>query len=242
MSTTAPARRRVHLALALVGGVALTALTVAPAWAAGGYGPGVPTGPTSAPGGFTSVVTTQSIGTGGGTVAAGVAGGTVTVDVPAGTFAQPVEVEVTRPDLASANTSLRTLGFGGYSAVGGVGIKILTSSGQAYPGSFPRAITVSLRGSTFGPGDKVIELTGPASAVTLPATAASGVITISLSADPDLLVLAPTAAAGGTVGATSQNTGEPVAGVVVLGGLLAAAGAGITFAARRRAVAGRADH
>lgn len=233
----------------------LVAVPAGAALAASGYGPSVPTGPTGAPGGYTAVAATQTVGPTGGALAAAVPGAAVAVAVPTAAFTQPVQVEVTAPNLPAVNAGLSTLGYAGYRAVSGLGVKVLTQSGSAYQGTFARPVQVTITGSNLGlPGEKVLEFTGPNTVVQVNAILGQGKITVPLVADPNLVVVNPAVAATSSTapsstapsaalpsagaplaGATTQHTGLPFTGETDLAlGLLGAGGLGLLVAARRR--------
>lgn len=216
--------------VAAVSGAAVLALApAATAFAAGsGYGPTVPTGPTGVPGGYTDIVTTQTVSSDGGMVhAPGVAGSSsVTLSVPKGSFTEPTQLEVTNPDLSAVSANLSTEGFSGYSAVSGVGVKALDSNGQPLVGTFDKPVSLTISGPHIGvPGEKVLELTGPHSATVLAATFGEDSVTIQLTADPDIAVVNPPLTAGGTApGATTTATGKPFYGETLLAGFFITGG------------------
>ncbi|MHB8506474.1 MAG: hypothetical protein ACYDEN_12275 [Acidimicrobiales bacterium] len=186
--------------------------------AGGGYGP-TTVASNGAPGGFSTVAASKVIGPAGGTVAATVAGGTVTVTVPAGAFSASDDVVVTSPDLAQTNAGLSAVGFAGYDAVAGAGVSVLDSSGSPVTATFAQPVTVTIAGSSVGTsGEKVLSLTGPASAVVVPAALGAGSVSVQVSSDPDLVAVNPTvsattpAAAPSVPAATSQHTGLPFTG------------------------------
>lgn len=182
-------------ALLLVAFVATIALFGDSAHAAGGgYGPGIG-GPAGAPGGFSDIVTTQAFGTNGGAVTATVPGGQALLTVPDGAFGQLVQAVITAPDLIGINAALPQLGFGGYTAIAGVGISIDDADGKPLTELFVHPLTLTINGSGIGPGDLLVEFTSLSTAATLQSAAfTSGSVTVSLAADPDFAVLAPSTA------------------------------------------------
>jgi hypothetical protein len=201
--------------LAMSGGVAM---------AASGYGPTTPTGPVDAPGSYAKIVQTATVPASGGTVHVSNAGGAASIDlvVPSGAFNQPTQIEVTAPDLSAVNASLPNLGFGGYSAVGGIGIKALDAAGQPVIGTFAKPLSLTLTGAEFGkPGEKVIEFTGAHSIQVLPATLGANSVTIQLTQDPDIAVINPPADSSTETitGATTTTTGLPFFGEALGAGI-----------------------
>lgn len=223
--------------------IAAVGLVVVPAGAvlaapAGGYGPTAPTGAAGAPGGYTTVLATRTVGPGGGTVLVTVPGAVARITVPAGAFAASVQVEVTGPRLTEVTAGLSAVGFPGYAALAGLGVKVLTSSGQPITGSFARPVQITLVASSLrSAGEKVLRLDGPVAASVMPAVTSAGQVSFTITADPDIAVIDPTVVATGTVpGATATHTGKPFVGETVLAGLLLVAGAGaLTVAGRRYA-------
>lgn len=196
--------------------------------AGGGYGPGAPAS-NGAPGGFTAVIASKVIGPGGGTLAVTVPGGFLTVEVPLGAFTTSDDVVVTSPDLAATDAGLSSVGFAGFHAVAGAGLSVLDSSGAPVIGRFSLPVTVTITGSSVGTsGEKVLELTGPASAHVVPATLSPGSVSVSVTSDPALVAVNPTAispaVAAGVPAATSQHTGLPFTGETDLAYGLAGAG------------------
>lgn len=212
--------------------------------ASGGYGPAPPSN--GAPGGFTVVAASKQIGPGGGSLSATVNGKAVTVTVPPGAFRSTEDVVVTAPDIGVVQGALTTLGFGGFNAVAGVGVAVLDTNGSKVTGSFAAPIQVTINGNGLGAsGEKVLSLTGPASATTLSASMGSSAVTAAITSDPNLVVInpAPTAGSGTVPGATRAFTGKPFTGerdlALALGALgITAIGVG---AVRRRRSASRAD-
>jgi hypothetical protein len=230
----------------LVAGAVLVAAVFGPSAAAmaagGGYGPSPSTGPSGVPGGFTTVVTTKTVGPGGGSLTGLVAGAAFTIRVPAGAFGKPVEIEVTEPVLASTGAALGKLGYPGYRAVAGVGVKVLTTSGTPLQGSFAKPLTVTLRGSSLGVrGERVLGWVSADTVSVVRSTQSPGSASVQLTADPDLTVINPPASPSqaSVPGATSVHTGLPFAGERDLGLALMLGGAGALAAAIRRRRAAR---
>jgi hypothetical protein len=172
--------------------------------AGGGYGPGI-AGPAGAPGGFSSIVTTQAFSTIGGTVTAAVPGGQAQLVVPDGAFGQPVQAVITTPDLSGINAALAQLGFNGYTAIGGVGISIDDAAGKPLTALFVHPLALTITGAGIGAGDLLVEFTSLSTAATLQgAVFTTGSVTVSLAADPDFAVLAPSAAASSSPSAAAS--------------------------------------
>jgi hypothetical protein len=186
--------------------------------AGGGYGPGI-AGPAGAPGGFSDIVTTQAFGTTGGAVTATVPGGQAQLTAPAGAFGQPVQAVITAPDLSGINAVLAQLGFSGYTAIAGVGISIDDVNGVPIPGQFAHPLTLTITGAGIGAGDLLVEFTSLSTAATLQdAVFTTGSVSVSLSADPDFAVLAPSTAASSAPAANaSPPTSSSSAPTAVLG-------------------------
>ena len=235
-----------------LGAGAAVTLTAMLAWGGsafavgGGYGPTTPPSG-GVPGGFSSIAASEIIGPSGGAVTASVPGGSVIVTVPPGAFASADEVVVTTPDLSQTDTALSALGFSGYQAVAGVGVSVLDGSGSPVAGTFAKSLSVTLTGTSLGvAGERVIQLTDPASASVVNGTLGHDSVSVAISSDPDLVAVNPMASAAvgqpQVPGATVQHTGMPFRGeedaafLLVVLGVAALAAAGVRH---RRAGAAR---
>jgi hypothetical protein len=229
---------RVHtfgrrLAVVTLGSAAMLVVGAGGALAAGGYGPPAPVVP-PAPGGFSAVVTSQTIGAGGGQV------GPVTVDgvpttltVPAGAFTAAVQITLTAPSLAGVGTG----GLAGHHAVAGVGVQV-TQDGSTYAGTFLKPLTLTVSSSSITSACTVVVWNG-AAFVAAGGTVSAGAATVSFDHDPSFAVLAPASSAVPPVapiaGATGPKTGEPFLGEGILAGVLLLLGmAGLGFVLRRQ--------
>lgn len=226
-------RRRAHMlgaAAALgVGGLVLWSGT---ALAAGtGYGPGSSTGATP-PGGFSSVVTSQTVSATGGTVSASYSGETVAVSVPSGDFPGPVQVTVTAPSTTALPGVVTAFDLS------------FAVNGQAVTGALAKPVTFTIKDSSISAGDTVDVWNGSAWVAYASAVVQNGEVVITVTSDPAFAVLAAstTSTPPATVtGATTATTGIPVdtlagaaAGFVALGGL------GLLFVRRRKPTTTRA--
>ena len=120
------------------------------------YGPPPP--PVPVPGGYLTVVTSQTVGTGGGTVGPASGGNTeTTVVVPPGAFPTPLQVTITEPDISGIGNA----GFCGYQAVAGIGVIIQNPANGSVNYDFftdPLVVTVSSPG--IKPGDIIVAWDG----------------------------------------------------------------------------------
>ena len=120
------------------------------------YGPPPP--PVQVPGGYLKVVTSQTVGPGGGTIGPVSGGSTETaVVIPAGAFLTPLQVTITQPDVADIGNA----GLCGYQAVAGIGVIIQNPANESVSYSFftdPLVITISSPG--IEPGDIIVAWDG----------------------------------------------------------------------------------
>ena len=207
------------------------------AYAAGsGYTPTPLPTPSGTPGGYTQVVTAVTVNptsTTPATVSVTVDGTPVNITVPASAFTTPVQVVITSPVLSQVTSALPNLGLGGYQAVAGLGINIVTPTGQTYPGTFRHPITVTVRNPAIGSGDRVVEWNAQGTFTSVQnAHIANGSASWSFQTDPAFAVLAPEK--GAVPGATSPVTGKPFLEEGFAGLLLLGLGSRILFRSRRR--------
>lgn len=199
------------------------------------YGP-PPVVQPAPPGGFTTVVTTETICQQGGTIGpVPVSGGNVTVVVPAGAFAECVTITITAPDLSTITPQP------GHTVVTGAGV-VVGLNGSLFPGTFLMPLTATFTSPGITAGSDVTVWNGSAFVTAPGATVTAGVASVSFDSDPDFAVQSPNAVAPAPVpGGTVPVTGVPVAGEGALAGVLVLGGAaGLAVAARRRRVPGRA--
>lgn len=187
------------------------------------------------PGGFSTVVTTQTITPAGGTVGpVTVAGAGVTVHIPAGAFPSDMQVVITAPDLAAVPPAP------GMMVVAGVGVGV-DLNGSKYSGTFSTPITIDITSPKITASSEVGTWNGSAFVMDPSSTVTAGMASISMGADAAFIVQAPTAKAGPVPGATSPVTGEPFLGEGILAGLLVLGGTGGLVMSRRRNVKAAPD-
>lgn len=218
---------------ASIAGVVAMGSTVA--YAAGsGYAPGTTTVPTGTPGGFTQVVTAQTITPTTKTtdISVSVDNTPASIAVATGTFSTTAQVVVTSPVLSQVTASLSSLGLPGYIAIAGLGINVVNTADLPLTGTFLKPITITVHNAAIKPGDKIVEWNaqGTFSTVTS-ATVGNGVASWSFQQDPAFAVVAPSTL---VPGATSPVTGKPFLAEGALGALLVAVGAGVLWQTRRR--------
>jgi len=217
--------------IALISAVCVAG-SVRAASAASSYGPPPPASGVAPPGGYSDVVTSQTISTAGGTVGpVTVDGATVTLVVPAGAFPVSVQITLTGPDLFAVGSA----GTTGYKAVAGVGIQV-QKNGSTYPGTFLKPLALTIRSSSITSSSVVVAWNGTAFVTESDSTFTAGAAVVSFDTDPDFAVLSPSGTTATTIpGATSSVTGKPFLGEGILAGLLVALGVtGLAIARRRR--------
>ena len=156
-------RRRMvapRLSVALLGAAAM--LFTSSGMAEALYGPPPP--PVPVPGGYLTVVTSQTVGPGGGTIGPVSGGNTqTTVAVPPGAFLAPLQVTITEPDISGIGNA----GFCGYEGVAGIGVIIQNPANGSVTYDFfthPLVVTVSSPGIKEGDiivawdGDKFVRV------------------------------------------------------------------------------------
>jgi hypothetical protein len=216
---------------ALPAGASVRAPATARCYCPSGVGSGPAT--ETAPGGYSAVVTSRTITSSGGAIGeVSVPGGRVTLVIPAGAFPVPVQITLTAPRLAALGGARLT----GYRIVTGVGIAV-QENGVAYPGTFRKPLTLTMRSLSAMSSSLVAVWTGKTFVTEPDATVARGAATVRfrLDTDPDFAVLSPavTAAPAAITGATTSMTGEPFIGEGILAAVLLALGvAGLVMAIR----------
>jgi hypothetical protein len=219
-----------RFAVVVLGSAAMLVASAGGALASGAYGPPAPVVP-PAPGGFSVVVTSQTIGPAGGTIGpVDVDGISVTLTVPPGAFPSPVQITVTAPSLAAVGTG----GRAGHHAVAGVGVQV-GLDGAVYTATFQKPLTLTLTSPLITSACTIVVWNGGAF-VAAHGTVSAGSATASFDHDPSFAVLAPAGPAVAPIaGATGPTTGKPFLGEGILAGVLLLLGmAGLGFALRRR--------
>jgi hypothetical protein len=221
----------IELAFIAVMSAAFLGGSVRAASAASEYGPIQPLAGAAPPGGFSDVITSQTITPAGGTIGPVTVGGaTVTLVIPAGAFPDSIQITITEANLFAVGNA----GTAGYKAVAGVGIQV-EENGVPYPGTFLKPLTVTIRSSSITSSSVVMVWNGTAFVTAPDSTVTSGAAVVSFDTDPDFAVLSPLA---GTVtaipGATKAVTGKPFLGEGILAGALVVLGVtGLAVGCRR---------
>lgn len=234
----ASARKCIACAIGLAVIAVITAAclvgSVRAAMAASTYGPPPPGTGVAPPGGYSNVITSQTITPAGGTIGPLIVDGAiVTLVIPPGTFPVSVQITMTAPDLNAVGAA----GLHDYKTVAGVGIQIQVN-GQLYPGAFLKRLILTIRKSSITASSVVVVWNGTAFVTETDATVRSGVAVIRFDTDPDFAVLSPTETTPRTPipGAIEPVTGKPFLGEGILAGALLMLGTcGIVVCCRRRA-------
>lgn len=210
-------------AASATGGAAFAATT-----SDSGYGP-PPVSTPLPPGGFSTIVTSVTIGPGGGTVGPlTVDGCIVTTTVPAGAFAMSVQVTITAPDLADIPPQHHRM------VVCGAGITI-SVNGVKFAGTFLKPITAVFGSPNITAASDVTIWNGTSFVTDPNSTESAGSASVSFDSDPAFAVETPISTPPAPVpGATVPVTGKPVLGEGIVAGALILGGAGGIAASRRR--------
>jgi hypothetical protein len=119
------------------------------------YGPPPP--PVPVPGGFLTVVTSQTCDSGGVTIGPVSGGNTMTtVAVPGADCDPPIQITITEPDIAAIGTA----GFCGHKAVAGIGVIIQNLDGSVDNAFFVDPIVVTISSPSLKPGSIVVAWNG----------------------------------------------------------------------------------
>jgi hypothetical protein len=205
--------------------------SVRAASAATEYGPAQPAG-AAPPGGFSEVITSQTITPAGGTIGPVTVGGaTVTSVIPAGAFPVSIQITITEANLFAVGNA----GTARYKAVAGVGVQV-EENGVPYPGTFLKPLTFTIRSSSIVSSSVVMVWNGTAFVTEPDSTVASGAAIVSFDTDPDFAVLSPLAGTATAIpGATKAVTGKPFLGEGILAAALVVLGiSGLAVGYRRR--------
>ena len=178
------------LATAAIGGVALLVANSGVAQA--DYGPPPPPG--TVPGGFSCVVTSQTVGPAGRLIGPLRLGGLeARIVILPRTFPVLVQLTITEPFGTSGpcrgGEGIGNAGFPGFTAVGGVGV-LVQRNGSAYTPAFGSPISIGLSSSQIGPSSMVVVWNGT-KFVRVRASVGPGSATIPVSASGDYAVLTP---------------------------------------------------
>ena len=230
-------KHRITTAVATIGAVLISGSA---AFAAGsGYSPTPSPVPPGTPGGYSHVVTVESVSPNQKSktvVVVHVNHTKIDMVVSPHTFPIKVQIVVTSPKLGQVTHNLRKYHEGGYQAVAGIGVGVVTGSGHIYKGKFLKPVFVTAINSKIGPGDKVVEWNqrGTFSVLGKPLFRRGKAIW-KFQSDPAFAVLAPKKDKGKVVpGATSPVTGEPFASEAIAGIVLIAGGSALLYQTRKR--------
>jgi hypothetical protein len=195
-----PGAKRFHLAQKLAT-VALGAATLAvinpgmlPAQAA--YVP--PPTSTPAPGGYTAVVTSVTVGPAGARIGPVLIDGLlVTLTIPPGTFTTPVQITLTAPNVQGVSDP-------GFRDIGGVGV-LIEVNGKPYTGTFGHSLTLDISGAGITSRDHLAAWNGK-TFQTVGAIVSGHTVQVSFKAsEADFVVLAPGGAGGGGRSGTART-------------------------------------
>ena len=198
------------------------------------YGPPPPP-PPSLPG-FSTVLTSETVGPAGATLpTVDSDGATFTLTIPPGAFPENVQITLTGGDLATLNPAA----FHGYMINAALGVQVQLN-GAPYPGTFLMPLTLTSNDPSYTAASVVGVWNGTSLTPYSNATSAPGVVTISFDSDPDFAIQSPTSQAEQQVPkATQPVTGKPVVGQGILAAVLLAIGIGGLTVRRRRAARNR---
>jgi hypothetical protein len=208
--------------------VALGTAGVASASTAGSQSVPPPVATPLPPGGFSAVVTTQTICPSGGVIGpVAVNGAEVTIHIPAGAFTECVQIVITSADLGAVTPTP------GFMVVAGVGVGV-SINGVPYQGLFLKAITVDISSPKIDASSMVGTWNGSAFVADPSSATSAGLASITMDSDAAFIVESPIVKPAPVPSATTPVTGEPFLGEGILAGLLVLGGTGGIALSRRR--------
>lgn len=203
-------------------GLGFTVALAGPAGAAGdGYTqPPPPTSPPVTVCPAEAAVNSTTVGSNGGSVSGTVDGSGVTVTVPAGSFPNGAQVFITvgpAPAVVPSGDVL-VLQFGVEFCV----------NGSKFQGTITPPVTVTVTNPSIHPGQSLFLQEG---STLIPANAniGNGSLTVTVTSDPDFVLVASSTGATVIPGATTVVTGKPFLGEGLLGGALVLLGSTLLF-------------
>ena len=138
--------------------------------------------------GFTTVLTSQTVGPAGGTIGpVSCDGGTHILTIPPGAFPTTVQITLFCGNLAQ----LSPFAFTGFTLESALGVTV-TLHGAVYPGTFLRPLTLVVRQASLTAASVVGDWNGASFTLDTNSTAAPGVLTVSFDTDPDFGYMTPT--------------------------------------------------
>jgi hypothetical protein len=216
------------LALAGFAGVGGLAATAEASTAHSQYAPPPPP-PPSLPG-FTTVLSSKTIGPAGGTLGPATCdGATFTLPVPPGAFSTSVQITMFCGNLAVLAPAV----FAGFTDEAALGVEVQLH-GAAFPGAFLKPLTLTSTDAAYTAASVVGLWNGVSLTPYTDSTSAPGVITATFDTDPDFAFMSPTVTVPKKPVTVTPVTGKPVLGEGILAGILLVAGTGGLAASRRR--------
>jgi hypothetical protein len=181
--------------------------------------------------GFTTVLTSRSIGPAGGTIGPDTCdGASFVLTVPAGAF--PTTVQIT--EFCGNLGVLAPAVFAGFTAEAALGVEVQLHGG-VYPGTFLKPLTLTSSDAAYTAASVVGLWNGVSLTADPNVTSAPGVVSVSFDTDPDFAFMSPTTTVPKKPPVTvTPVTGKPVLGEGILAGILLVAGTGGLALSRRR--------
>jgi hypothetical protein len=214
-----------RIAALTVLGLGFAFIAAGPAGAAGdGYGTSTPPNPPVAPTGCPTgtVITSSTLGAGGGTISGTVDGSLVTVTVPAGSFPDGAQVAIT--DIFST-----TIAPTGDTIVLAFGVNFC-SNGSKVMGSFSPPVTVTVSNPGILPGQTLFLQTSTGLVPVTTAQIGTGSFTLTIDSDPDFVLVTASGPTESVIsGATTVVTGKPFLLEGLVAGALLFAGGALLF-------------
>jgi hypothetical protein len=212
-----------RIAAMAVIGLGFTVALAGPAGAAGdGYTqqPPPPTTPTPTICPAETVVSSTTVGAGGGSVSGSVGGSNVTVTVPAGSFPSGAQVAITTGPAPAVIPSgdVLVLQFGVNFCV----------NGSKYQGTISPPVTVTVTNPGIHPGQTLYIQEGT-TLVPAQANISNGFLTVTVTSDPDFVLVASSTGATVIPGATTVVTGKPFLLEGLLAGVMVLLGSALLF-------------